>query len=80
MAYFSNGCEGESYQEQYCNRCIHGAGPKICPVWKLHLLYAYQLCNKQGEPGKVMLDVLIPMAQNGLFADKCAMYFKRVDA
>ena len=51
MGYFSNGTEGEIFQEQYGARCLHngdenGEGP-LCPVWELHLLYDYdQLKNK----------------------------------
>lgn len=77
MAYFSNGCEGDSYQEEYCNRCVHSKGPRHCPVWTVHLLYAYKLCNEEDTPAKVMLDMLIPMAPNGLFADECAMFHQR---
>lgn len=69
MAYFSNGTEGESYQAQWCSRCTHQNG---CPVWDAHLLYAYELCNST-EAGKHILDMLIPMRDDG-FADKCLMF------
>lgn len=61
MAYFSNGSEGMSYENHYCSSCIHGGGD--CPIWFLHLLYAYELCNaeRKENPGKDMLDTLIPM-------------------
>ncbi len=40
-----------------------------------HFLYAYDLCNEKEPPGKVILDMLIPVdAQDD--AGKCAMFSK----
>ena len=36
MGSFSNGTEGEIYQEEYCYKCIHEDG---CPIWDLHFLW-----------------------------------------
>jgi len=65
MAYFANGTEGLMYQESYCFRCEHweqrpGESAEGCPIWDAHLLYAYELCNEDNHPGKVILDMLIP--------------------
>lgn len=77
MAYFSNGEEGDRFYMLWCSRCIHGEDPgeymeTSCPVWLSHILYAYELANKEDDPGKVILDMLIPM--DGVFQGKCAMF------
>lgn len=67
IGYFSNGTEGEIFEEQWCSRCVHSdisGGREIgvdppCPVWMAHSLYSYELCNKDEDPGKVILDMLI---------------------
>jgi len=64
MAYFPNGTSGLMFVESNCIDCVHwkdlddGRG-EGCPVYDLHLLYSYELCNEQEHPGKVMLDTLI---------------------
>ena len=77
MGYFSNGTEGEIYEETFCRRCVH-YGPEEgpgCPVWFAHLLYAYELCNEDDHPGKAMLDMLIPRAEPGLNGNgRCTMF------
>jgi hypothetical protein len=77
MAYFSNGTEGMMYEERWCNRCHHEDDERGCPVMLAHLLYAYDLCNKKSDPGKVMLDMLIPMDAKGLYPEKCSMFVER---
>ncbi len=92
MGYFSNGTEGAIYEDRYCSRCIHsdlGPGKEIgvdkpCPIWMMHLLYAYELCNEKDHPGKVMLDTFIPLvtikARDGIdFPDngECVMFTPR---
>ncbi len=71
MGYFSNGTEGEMYQERWCSRCVRDK-EEGCPVWIAHLLYSYQLCNSPEDPGKVMLDMLIP--REGIYNGQCAMF------
>jgi hypothetical protein len=81
MGYFSNGAEGAMYQEVFCERCIHfkdegdGRGPG-CPVWDAHLFYAYELCNEDDHPGKIMLDMLIPRREDGGYNGngRCTMF------
>ncbi len=38
MGTFSNGTEGEIYQEQYCLKCINYKDYG-CPIWDLHFLW-----------------------------------------
>lgn len=68
MGYFANGTEGMIFEEAWCSRCAHsdtsgnreiGVHPP-CPVWMAHTLYAYQLCNAEDHPAKIILDMLIP--------------------
>lgn len=80
MAYFSNGTEGMDYCARWCDRCVHqnGAdGKSGCPVWLVHLLYAYEECNSKSN-AKVMLDALIPMVPskhgNYRVAGQCSMF------
>lgn len=72
MAYFSNGSEGSMYEEQWCSRCVHNDG---CTVWLAHLLFNYDLCNKD-DPGNQILEMLIPTRPDG-FADKCTMFHEK---
>jgi hypothetical protein len=59
VAYFPNGTAGIDFQQQWCMRCIHDVDEN-CPVWGAHLMYSYELCNRKQDPGKVILDMLIP--------------------
>jgi hypothetical protein len=72
MGYFSNGSEGEYYEEQFCNHCIHQNDP--CAVWGAHLFSNYQECNNKAS----ILHQLIPMDDCGRNLD-CKM-FKRKSA
>ncbi len=88
MGYFSNGTEGQMFEEKWCANCRHSdisGGREIgvdppCPVWMAHSLYAYDLCNKNEDPGKVILDMLIPRKMItasdgiGLPVNECAMF------
>jgi hypothetical protein len=91
MGYFSNGTEGAMFEEAWCSRCVHsdlGPGQELgvdppCPVWMAHTLYAYELCNEEEHPGKVILDMLIPRkivkASDGydIGVNECAMFQPR---
>jgi hypothetical protein len=79
MGYFSNGTEGAIYESTFCRRCVHYdhklGEDKPCPVWMAHFLYAYELCNEEEHPGKVMLDMLIPREEPGLNGNgRCRMF------
>ncbi len=74
MGYFSNGTEGEMYQEQYCVRCLHYGpvdGPG-CPVFGIHLAYNYD--QHDDKKLKAVLDSLIPRRPDS-FNDQCRMFF-----
>lgn len=91
MGYFSNGTEGDLYQEQWCMRCRNwgvddlskSSGQPGCPVWDVHLFHSYELCNSK-EAGKQILDFLIPRIDH-TFSDgithkingKCVMFQPR---
>lgn len=75
MAYFANGTEGMSYEEQYCSRCVHGWSHKeegMCPVWMLHMLDNYKECNNEQS----YLHTLIPRKKDGLGNEQCAMFIE----
>ena len=75
MAYFSNGTEGMDYMARYCDKCVHQSMDGACPVMDAHMLYAYDLCNKKEDPGKVILDMLIPEGKSG--PAQCAMFRRK---
>ena len=63
MAYFSNGTEGE-YFENECAKCIHGDKP--CPIAFVQMNYNYDACNNETARG--ILDHLVK--NNGTCAMK----------
>ena len=69
MGYFSNGCEGSGYQEQWCSRCVHEGG---CPVWLLQLEHNYDEANKLGS----FLHQLIPLDDEHGNA-QCRMFIEK---
>ena len=72
MGYFPNGTEGELYEAEYCDRCVHQDDP--CAVWLLHMLHNSDECNND----KSMLHVLIP--KNGIRNEQCAMFHQKTTA
>lgn len=74
MGYFSNGSEGEGYQERYCFRCLHDNFEKgiYCPIWNLHLRGNYEECNKPDS----YLHALIPR-EKPIGNGRCAMFVDR---
>jgi len=81
MGYFSNGTEGMSYQEEFCANCKNWIDKKDgrgfgCPIWDLHFLYSYKLCNSKSN-AKKMLDFLIPMNKKDCCALKCSMFLRK---
>lgn len=77
MGYFSNGSEGEGYEQQYCSRCLHNDPANGCPVWDAHLLHAYGE-NGKNSAGEQILDMLIPRAKDGLGNKRCVMFLGKV--
>lgn len=75
MAYFSNGTEGEMYQEQYCSRCWHDRN-QDCPIWLLHLNHNYDGANNPGH----FLHALIPngeIAADGKTFARCNFFIEK---
>ena len=81
MAYFSNGTEGDYYEEKYCQRCIHYDfdDNKMCPILELHFRWNYDACNgnKPDATPEVKakykaLNTLWP--QDGVHNGECAMF------
>lgn len=81
MAYFSNGSEGEYYEEKWCLRCVHyGDGGDLCPVLVLHFMWNYDACNgdRPGASPEVAakhtaLNTLWP--RDGIDNGQCAMFY-----
>lgn len=67
MAYFSNGTEGEMYEDKYCSKCVHNQG---CPIMGMHMHFNYD----EGNKDESFLDWLIPRKKNGLGNLKCKMF------
>jgi hypothetical protein len=67
MGYFSNGTEGEMYEEEYCSKCAHVDG---CAVWDAHMTLNYEECNNEDS----ILHLLIPRSKDGPWNDKCRMF------
>lgn len=74
MGYFSNGTEGDMYEERYCSNCRHSVDDPDkpgCPVMLCHVLFAYEECNNKSNAA-TMLELLIP--REGAFNGKCKMH------
>ncbi len=76
MGYFSNGAEGCAYESKYCENCIHWVAPegeehKGCPVWDIHILFAYG----QSEQQKAIMDMLI-LNRKKLYNEQCTMFIQ----
>ena len=73
MAYFSNGTEGEYYQEKYCDRCVHDDTEAGCPVWALHMEWNFDAVGKDKDETKAQaLDTLWP--RDGVHNGECRMF------
>ncbi|MGE4194685.1 MAG: hypothetical protein AB7E51_14965 [Pseudodesulfovibrio sp.] len=72
MAYFSNGTEGEMWEEDNCCKCI--LGQESCPVYlaQLHGNYDQMVDGEQKGLVAEILNILIPTREDG-FADNCRL-------
>lgn len=68
MGYFSNASEGDIYEAQYCNRCVHNLDDVGCPVLVAHMLWNYEECNKPDS----ILHKMIP--RHGVENGECFMF------
>ena len=73
MGYFSNGTEGEIYEDQYCNRCVHMHPESSCPCLDAHVLWDYQECDNMNS----ILHKMIPFTKEGLGNDQCIFFKER---
>lgn len=77
MGYFPNMSSWEYWARDNCFRCAHWPKDEDapgCPVEMAHQLYSYDLCNAENDPGKIILDMLIPPTKDDLGCEKCAMF------
>jgi hypothetical protein len=76
MGYFSNGSEGDSYEAQYCSRCVHlpQSRDKGCPVFGAHFFYNYEQSTSAAV--KDILTMLIPRDERGANG-QCALFYER---
>lgn len=75
MGYFSNGTEGDFYEDKYCSRCVHRNGQdgsSGCHVMLSHIIHAYKMCGSE-EAGEDILNMLIPLGKDG-FNEQCSMF------
>ena len=76
MGYFSNGTEGDIYEAEYCDNCVHqnGAdGESPCVIWTAHLLLNYEECNNKDS----ILHMLIPRSKDGPWNERCQMFWRK---
>lgn len=73
MGYFSNGTEGDIYEEEYCVKCVHyGDDGCSCPILAIHMTYNYD--QHKNQEIKSILDRLIP--REGIYNQKCSMFIE----
>lgn len=81
MGYFPNMTSWEFWASDNCVKCKHwptkDEDAPGCPVEMAHMLYSYELCNNDEDPGKVILDLLIPINSDRTGNLKCAMFTHR---
>ena len=72
MGYFANGTEGDMYEAEYCEKCVHCEDEQnfMCPVLVLHWVWNYRQCNDGDK--KEVLEMFIPTKD--CFNEKCKMF------
>lgn len=75
MGYFSNGSEGDYYQSEYCDHCVHDTrndeSIDCCPVWEMH-----EMLNDEKEIRiRIVLNNFIPRDKQG--NKQCVMFIKK---
>mgnify|MGYP001570022514 CR=1 FL=1 len=71
MAYFSNGSEGETF-ENMCAACRHDRN-KSCRIALAHLVYNYDQLRKGNEDVRRILDMLVHDTKESPYL-KCEMF------
>lgn len=77
MGYFSNGTEGEMYEEEYCYKCLNYNEEQGCQIMNLHLFWNYEAQRENGEDKKYALNWFIPPDKEGIFNQQCRMFKMR---
>ena len=74
MGYFSNGEQGDAYEEKWCLRCVHQdiEAHRSCPCLEAHALWNYEECNKLDS----VLHKMIP--REWLGNAKCIFFGERI--
>lgn len=73
MGYFSNGTEGQMYEERYCSRCTHGQDRDPCTIMNAHFVAAsFSGWADDASPMRMVLDMLIPMDEEH-YNKRCTM-------
>lgn len=73
MGYFSNGTDGDIYQSNFCNRCIHDKEGFGCQIMNAHFFFNYD--QHKNEQLKEVLSMLIPREEDeGEFNGQCLLY------
>lgn len=73
MGYFSNGTEGEMYEEEFCSRCVHyGEAGESCAILQVHAIWNYDQNRKDKKEIRDLLDDLIPRLNDG--NEECNMF------
>ena len=72
MGYFSNGTEGQMWEEENCDKCVHQDQENGCPILLIHYMHNYDWVNEDDHPARKIMNILIPRRNDG-FNDKCSM-------
>lgn len=72
MGYFSNGTEGDLYEEEYCDRCVHQDEDVGCPIMDLHFIHNFEGAEAKDH----FLHSLIPLSEDG-YNEQCRLFWER---
>ena len=87
MTYFSNGQEGDAFEEAFCDNCAHRPGSyydergdgKDCPIMFLHALWNYDqlAADRESLIKNQALSILIPRPADTGEMPTCQFYTKQ---
>ncbi len=75
MGYFSNGTEGDIYEAEHCEKCVHWKHDQQTDTWGCPVMDAHTLHNYEQTENKALESVLgrlIPRGERGNL--KCSMF------
>lgn len=81
MGYFSNSTEGDMWEHQWCDRCVHRPNYdpenwQDCPILKIHCLFNYRQMENKEESLKEVLSILIPVDNTDNL--KCSLFLEGI--